>query len=81
MEAIIDMMVAEAIKTSEIEGEYLSPKDVLSSIRKNLGLINNPDQIQDKKAEGIGELQGTCKTLLIKMRLCLMVEVEAQAIK
>ncbi|WP_315819353.1 DUF4172 domain-containing protein [Paraflavitalea speifideaquila] len=34
MEAIIDMMVTEAIKTSEIEGEYLSRKDVLSSIRK-----------------------------------------------
>ena len=37
-EAIIDLMVAEAIKTSEIEGEYLSRKDVLFSIRKNLGL-------------------------------------------
>jgi Fic family protein len=38
MEAIIDTMVAEAIKTSEIEGEYLSRKDVMSSIRNNLGL-------------------------------------------
>lgn len=56
MEAVIDMMVAEAIKTSEIEGEYLSRKDVLSSVRKNLGLIKTPEQIHDKKAEGIGEL-------------------------
>ena len=56
MEAIIDLMVAEAIKTSEIEGEYLSREDVLSSIRKNLGLISKPEQIRDKKAEGIGEL-------------------------
>jgi len=37
-ETMIDTMVAEAIKTSAIEGEYLSRKDVLSSIRKNLGL-------------------------------------------
>ena len=56
MEAIVDMMVSEAIKTSEIEGEYLSRKDVLSSIRKNLGLVNSPEYIKDKKAEGIGTL-------------------------
>jgi Fic family protein len=36
MEAVIDIMVAEAIKTSEIEGEYLSRKDVMSSIRNIL---------------------------------------------
>lgn len=35
-EAVINNMVAEAIKTSEIEGEYLSRKDVMSSIRNNL---------------------------------------------
>jgi Fic family protein len=73
MEAIIEMMVAEAIKTSEIEGEYLSRKDVLSSIRKNLGLIRNPEQIQDKKAEGIGELiidvRNTFKEVLTKEKL------------
>lgn len=56
MEAIIDMMVTEAIKTSEIEGEYLSRKDVLSSIRKNLGLVSSPEYIKDRKAAGIGEL-------------------------
>ena len=56
MDAIIDMMVAEAIKTSEIEGEYLSRKDVLSSIRKNLGLIRDSGTVRDKKAIGIGEL-------------------------
>src|ERR1700724_2665320 len=56
IEAIIDIMVAEAIKTSEIEGEYLSRKDVMSSIRNNLGLNKKPAQVPDKKAEGIGEL-------------------------
>jgi Fic family protein len=46
-EAIIDIILAEAIKTSAIEGEYPNKKDVLSSIRKNLGLhcqANNTNQ-------------------------------------
>ena len=55
-EAMIDTMVSEAIKTSEIEGEYLSRKDVMSSIRNNLGLAKNIEQVQDKKAEGAAEL-------------------------
>jgi Fic family protein len=54
MEAVIDLMVAEAIKTSEIEGEYYSRKDVMSSIRNNLGL--NHDHVHDKKADGLGQL-------------------------
>jgi Fic family protein len=32
LDAIISGMVVEAIRTSEIEGEYLSRKDVMSSI-------------------------------------------------
>ena len=44
-EAMIDTMVSEAIKTSEIEGEYLSRKDVMSSIRNNLGLAKNIEQV------------------------------------
>lgn len=55
-EAILNTMVAEAIKTSEIEGEYLSRQDVISSIRNNLGLNKTQDRIKDKKAAGIGEL-------------------------
>ncbi|WP_205514040.1 Fic family protein [Longitalea arenae] len=73
MEAIVDMMVSEAIKTSEIEGEYLSRRDVLSSIRKNLGLVSSPEYIQDKKAEGIGTLmidvRNTYKDELTKEKL------------
>ncbi|HXI01448.1 MAG TPA: Fic family protein [Sphingobacteriaceae bacterium] len=56
LSAIIDTMVAEAIKTSEIEGEYLSRNDVMSSIRNNLGLNEKPDPVADKKAKGIGQL-------------------------
>ncbi|RYY23000.1 MAG: Fic family protein [Chitinophagaceae bacterium] len=54
MEAVVDLMVAEAIKTSEIEGEYYSRKDVMSSIRNNLGL--NHDHVHDKQADGLGQL-------------------------
>jgi Fic family protein len=55
-EAMIDMMVAEAVKTSEIEGEYLSRKDVMSSIHKNLGLGPPDEQVRDKRAEGAAAL-------------------------
>jgi len=56
IETIIDIMVSEAIKTSEIEGEYLSRQDVISSIRKNLGFNQNVERVKDKKAEGAAEL-------------------------
>jgi len=55
-DVIVDIILAEAIKTSEIEGEYPSRKDVLSSIRKNLGLQHSPEHIKDKSAAGLGEL-------------------------
>lgn len=56
MEAIVDIILAEAIKTSEIEGEYPNRKEVLSSIRKNLGLHGSVEYIKDKSAAGLGEL-------------------------
>jgi Fic family protein len=56
MDSIVDMMVLEAIKTSEIEGEMLSRKDVWSSVRNNLGLNKTPERIRDKKAAGIAAL-------------------------
>ncbi|MGD1892654.1 MAG: Fic family protein [Cyclobacteriaceae bacterium] len=55
-EAIIDLMVSEAVKTSEIEGEYLSRQDVMSSIRNNLGLNLSVENVSDKRAEGAAEL-------------------------
>ena len=54
-QTIIDILVSEAIKTSEIEGEFLSRQDVMSSIRHNLGLDTKPD-IRDVRAKGIGDL-------------------------
>lgn len=56
MEAIINTMVAEAIKTSEIEGEYFSRQDVQSSIRNKLGLNTTLEKVQNKRAKGAGEL-------------------------
>ena len=55
-ETLINLMLEEAVKTSEIEGEFVSRQDVLSSIRKNLGLHISPAVIKDPKAEGVGEL-------------------------
>lgn len=45
-EAFLEMMVSEAVKTSEIEGEYLSRKDVMSSIKRNLGFVHGIDQVK-----------------------------------
>lgn len=55
LEATIEMMVVEAIKTSSIEGELLSRKDVLSSMRKNLGLETG-HLSGDKRAQGTAAL-------------------------
>lgn len=54
---IIELMVSEAIKTSEIEGEYISRADVSSSIRKNLGFQDyGVENIRDQRAKGIAQL-------------------------
>jgi len=55
-EALVQTMLTEAIKTSEIEGEFPNRTDVLSSIRKNLGLHDGIQLIKDRSAEGLGEL-------------------------
>jgi len=55
METLIEIMVLEAIKTSEIEGEFLSRRDVVSSIKKNLGLVTL-DENKDARAAGISML-------------------------
>lgn len=54
-EAAIEMMVAEAIKTSAIEGELLSRRDVMSSIRRNLGMDGSAPA-GDRRAEGAAAL-------------------------
>lgn len=55
LEATIAVYVAEALKTSEIEGEYLSREDVMSSIKNNLG-IKTDSKIKDVQAKGMADL-------------------------
>lgn len=73
IQAMIHVMVAEAIKTLEIEGEYLSRIDVLSSIRNNLGLHVNQAPVKDKSAEGmaalITDVQNSYAEVLTKEKL------------
>ena len=52
----IDLMVLEALKTSEIEGERFDEEDVRSSIRKELGLSPLRTAVKDPRAVGIGKL-------------------------
>lgn len=62
IETIVEIMVAEALKTSEIEGEFPNRIDVLSSIRKNLGIHTNVKHIKDKSAIGLGQLMIDVRT-------------------
>jgi Fic family protein len=60
-ETILQFMISEALKTSEIEGEFFSRQDVMSSIKKNLGIRDAFGQIRDKNAQGIGKLMVTVR--------------------
>ncbi|MCP4457231.1 MAG: Fic family protein [Cytophagales bacterium] len=55
-DSLVDILITEAIKTSEIEGEFFSREDVMSSIKKNLGFTVNPKQIVDLRVIGISDL-------------------------
>lgn len=52
----IEMLTTEAIKTSEIEGEFLSREDVRSSIINELGFGAGKRLVSDRRSEGIGKL-------------------------
>lgn len=55
-EAVLDLMIAEAIRTSAIEGETLPRDEVMSSIRNRLGLNPVPRPVASRMADGVGEL-------------------------
>lgn len=56
-ESIIHFMVAEALKTSAIEGEVLSREDVFSSIRNQFGLNDEKSKdVKDYRAVGISRV-------------------------
>lgn len=56
MDALIDLMVSEAVKTSQIEGENYDREDVRSSIRNQLGLNATPQAVRDPRANGVAAL-------------------------
>jgi Fic family protein len=54
---LVNILLSEAIKTSEIEGEFLSRVDVMSSLKKNLGIHEEqPRLVKDHRAKGIAKL-------------------------
>lgn len=55
-ETLLQLMLSEAVKTSEIEGEYISREDVISSIRNNLGLNETLINVKDHRAGGVARL-------------------------
>lgn len=54
-EALLELLISEAIKTSEIEGEYMSRDDVMSSIKNNLGL-QKYIPVKDQRVSGMAKL-------------------------
>jgi len=54
-DTIIDLMVSEALNTSEIEGEKFNPEEIRSSIKKELGLATTKLP-KDLKTIGISKL-------------------------
>jgi Fic family protein len=60
-EAVLDLMIEEAIKSSAIEGEILPRNDVVSSIRNQLGLNTPPESVSNRMANGAGELMTTVR--------------------
>lgn len=60
-ETLLQLMLSEAVKTSEIEGEYISREDMMSSIRNNLGLNDTVVYIKDRRASGMAQLMVTVR--------------------
>ena len=55
-EVTIDLMVAEALNTSLIEGESFSRSDLRSSIRNQLKVNTEPEKVLDPKTNGIASV-------------------------
>jgi Fic family protein len=78
---LVDVMVNEAIKTSAIEGEFISRQDVISSIKRNLGFVSDTHHVNDKRSEGMAEVlvlvrttfdQALSETMLFQWHRLLM---------
>lgn len=55
-EALLKTLTRDVIKSSEIEGEFLNPEEVRSSVARKLG-INRPDLVlSERNIDGIAEI-------------------------
>jgi Fic family protein len=55
-EVVLDLMIAEAIRSSAIDGETLNRDAVMSSIRNRLGLNPVTQPVDSRMDDGAGEL-------------------------
>ncbi len=55
-DALVDLMVSEALKTSEIEGEKFNYNDVRSSLMKELGIYSPSKVHYDPRTSGLAQL-------------------------
>ena len=73
-DVLIDRMVSEAVKTSQIEGENLDREDVRSAIRNHLGLNASLEKVRDQRANGVAALMISVRDHfaepLTEQRLC-----------
>ncbi|MCP5441068.1 MAG: DUF4172 domain-containing protein, partial [Chromatiaceae bacterium] len=56
VDALVDLMTSEAIKTSAIEGETLDRDSVRSSIKAHMGFASPETASRDVKADGVATL-------------------------
>ena len=75
----LDLIVSEAVKTSQIEGESYDREDVRSSIRNQLGLNVPPAAVRDPRANGVAALMISVRdhfaAPLTEERLCAWQEL------
>ena len=55
-DAALGAMTAEVVSTSEIEGEFLDPSEVRSSLSQRLGLGHSLGQTSDERIQGIVDI-------------------------
>ncbi len=65
-ETLIEVFISEAMKTSEIEGEYYNREDVMSSIKNKLGYGDQKNIVKNKNAKAISELMIEVKNSIHK---------------
>lgn len=82
---LLQVLLAESIKTSEIEGEFFSRIDVMSSLRHQLGLHNTLPKTKDINANAVAQMmlqvradyqQKLSERLLKKWHSILMAEAK-----